>query len=114
MNVDSFVKANLNIQRLNRYLHQSLDITQNHIAILSLVLNSQNQSMELQTLNHILQIDNSVLTRQLQLLEKRGYLKRKRHKGDMRKVSVFMSEQQMEETLALMDLINEYIKDYEV
>lgn len=112
MNIDTFVKTNLNLIKLNRYLYQSLDITQNHITILHLLLNAEKQSMDLKVLSDIVETKDSVLSRQVKELEKRGYLTKQRYDNNLRKVYIYMSTQQREETLALMDLIDDYIKDF--
>lgn len=112
MNVDEFVRTNLNMLKLNRYLHQNLDLTENHIAILNLVLNTGNNTMDLSELTNYLQVNNSVMTRQVQVLIDRGYLSKNRYRNDLRKVYIYMTAPQEEESLALMDLINEYINDY--
>lgn len=112
MNIDTFVKTNLNLIKLNRYLYQSLDMTQNHITILHLLLNAENQFMDLKVLSEIVETTDSVLSRQVKELEKRGYLTRQRYENNLRKMYIYMSAQQKEETLALMDLIDDYIKSF--
>jgi DNA-binding MarR family transcriptional regulator len=112
MNIDTFVKTNLNLIKLNRYLYQSLDMTQNHITILHLLLNAENQFMDLKVLSEIVETTDSVLSRQVKELEKRGYLTRQRYENNLRKMYIYMSPQQKEETLALMDLIDDYIKSF--
>lgn len=113
MDIETYVQTNIKMRKLNRYLYQSLDLTECHIAILSLVVKSDQQLMCLSEIADIIQIDNSVLTKQIRYLINKGFLTKERCEHDMRKAVVRMSEEQKEETLVLMELISEYINEYE-
>jgi len=112
MNVEEYVHISLNIKEINKYIYYGLDLTQSHIMILYLVLNSEKQKLDLQELCEKTQTVSSVITRQIKDLEKRGYLMKKRYENNLRKAYVFMSQEQKEDTVALIDLIEEYIKKH--
>ncbi|MFG0934787.1 MarR family transcriptional regulator [Staphylococcus sp. 231237_7MaSpsaltlick] len=114
MDIKDYVSINQDIKTLNKYIYNSLDITQNHIMILYYVLQSERQEISLQELISTIKTTGSILTKQVKELEKRGYITKERCEDNLRKVSVSMTNQQKEDTVALLELINEYIEEYTV
>ncbi|MGJ7589065.1 transcriptional regulator, SarA/Rot family [Staphylococcus shinii] len=112
MDIKDYVSINQDIKTLNRYIYNSLDITQNHIMILYYVLQSKRQKISLQELISTIKTTGSILNKQVKELEKRGYLTKERCEENLREVYVAMSNQQKEDTVALLELINEYIEEY--
>jgi|SRR5699024_2298526 len=110
--IENYVQINMKIKDINKYIFYELEMTQSHIIILYLILNSVDQKLDLKGLCEETASASSVITRQVKELEQKGYVKKIRNEDNLRKVYVYMSNKQKEDTLALMDLIEEYIKQY--
>lgn len=104
----------MKIKEINKYIYYELEMAQSHIIILYLILNSVEEKLDLKGLCEKTQTASSVITRQVKELEQKGYVKKVRSEDNLRKVYVYMSNKQKEDTLALMDLIEEYIKEYTI
>lgn len=77
----------------HRYLkHQLRDYSIGHAQVLTLHFISQNNGLSQNALGHHFNLDKSSVTSQLNILEKNGYIIRKRDENDCRGRRIFITE----------------------
>lgn len=110
MDIKEYVDINIDIKTLNKDLYELLELTHTHITILYYVYISKNKQIDLSEVVKQMETNTSILNKQIKQLQSLNYITKYRYEDNMRKVYLAMSEEQVINTKALLDLVEDYLQ----
>ena len=113
MKVSDYIKYKNSTKLINKKIHRDLSITDIHFEILFHIYNSKEQMMNYSEVKEALSMHESMLTKQLNILEQRAFISKERDKSNQRKVIIKLNKQQKKKCESLIAGVEKIIEDLE-